>query len=128
MLLRWMVFDHTLAFPRTLKVAYCHAELAVHAALTQLTRVLARRTQQALWSLGKDAMWMTFCRASKRLSSILKLRKFWYLTVMAMITAGLSAQISTGSIRSPIKPTSDYVFDRVNRLVSPLRVRAPDCN
>ncbi len=39
-------------------------------------------------------MWMTFCGASKRLSSILKLRQFWYLTVMAMITAGLSAQTS----------------------------------
>ncbi len=39
-------------------------------------------------------MWMTFCRASKRLSSNLKLRIFCYLTVMAMITVGLSAQIS----------------------------------
>ena len=39
-------------------------------------------------------MWMTFCRASRGVSSILKLRKFWYLTVMAMITVGLSAQIS----------------------------------
>jgi Mechanosensitive ion channel, beta-domain len=39
-------------------------------------------------------MWMTFCRASKGFSSILKLRTFWYLTVMAMITVGLSAQIS----------------------------------
>ena len=39
-------------------------------------------------------MWMTFCRACKRLASNLKLRIFCYLTVMAMITVGLSAQIS----------------------------------
>ncbi len=39
-------------------------------------------------------MWMTFWRASKRLSSILKLREFCYLTVIAMITVRLSAQIS----------------------------------
>ena len=39
-------------------------------------------------------MRMSLRALSKPLSSILKLRKFWYLTVMAMITVGLSAQIS----------------------------------
>jgi Mechanosensitive ion channel len=56
--------------------------------------VLARRTPQVSWSLGEDAMWMTLRRASKGVSSILKLRKFCYLAVMAMIAVGLSAQIS----------------------------------
>src|SRR5271165_1360490 len=42
-------------------------------------------------------------------------------------SGALSPSFACG-IRSPIEPASHRVFDRVDRLVSPLRNRAPDCN
>ena len=46
-------------------------------------------------------MQMSFWAVFKRHASILKLHKFWYLPVMAMITLGLSAQVSPAGSDHP---------------------------
>ena len=52
-------------------------------------------------------MWMRLWPVSQRLASIVKLRKCCYLTVMAMITVGLSAQLSPSA---PDLPSNQQVI------------------